>query len=446
MQATDRLEPTPEWIVTRTGIRVRHIANEHETLNVMGHHALTRANKNAGIDWSDYDALFICCNTYKTDNLQMPRVDYFCPLSGSVHAVLREALGVREGSRFNIPFFDVSTSDDVPVEIARALMADGKYGNIGVVYMDLLRNEAEAEIYSDGEELGRGSHSFDQDQKSVSQGREARHQELASLGCQALLKAGSSADYDLRNLDLLIVGKKIDYIPPVSDLITERLLREGALSRPVFHCDITAGCTSFLVGLELADAFIRTGRAKRVAVLAPEKFVGSTNGRKFTAIVDVMNRTTCVIFGDGAGAFIMEADSEPGIICTHFQGNGDKRDLLKTNEAGYVEMEGRELFKYVTPRVADSMEIVSSKAGCDLHDVHTYVVHQANYRIIEAVSKRLNLPMDKFLVNIDHVGNTSSATIPLVTDEYIGSLKRGDTMLFSSFGAGVVWGSIFMRF
>lgn len=440
------VDTTDDWIVSRTGIRVRRIATEEEPLNVMGFQALARANANAGISWGDYDVLLTCCNTNKADADDYPRVDYFCPVSGSIHALLRQALGIEEDSRFNIPFFDVSAVGDAAVEIAEALMADGKYRAIGVVHVNALRNEARAEIYTDGVVIGRSSFSVGHGRTPVSHGREARHEEMASMGCQALLRAGRQANHDLGNLDLIIVHKQIDYIPPVSNLIAERLSSEGALSKPLLHCDIVGGCTSFLVGLDVADSFIRTGRARRVAVLAPEKFVGSCNGRKFTAIVDGTDRATCVIFGDGAGAFIMEASPEPGVLCTHFQGNGNKRGLLKTNEKGYVEMEGRELFKYVTPRVADSMEIVSRRAGFGVKDVRTYVLHQANYRIIEAVSRRLTLPLEKFLVNIDRVGNTSAATIPLVTDEYAHTLQRGETVLFSSFGAGVIWGSILMRY
>jgi len=440
------VDTNDEWIVARTGIHTRHIANESETLNLMGFSALNRANESAGIGWSDYDALFTCCNTNKASSNDLPRMDYFCPLAGSVHSLLKKELRIEKESEFSIPFFDVSARGDATAEIVDALIADGKYRSIGLVHINALENEAKAEIYNESGELGRGFYSAGREEMAISYDRESRHNEMATLGCQALLRAASGADYDLRNIDLVIVDKRIDYIAPVSDLITERLVNEGSVSQPFFHCDITAGCTSFLVGLELADAFIRTGRAHRVAVLAPEKFVGSTNGKKFTAIVDGTDRATCVIFGDGAGAFIMQASEEPGILCTRLRGNGDKRNLLKTNEKGFVEMMGREIFKYITPRIVNSIEVISGEVGCDVHEVDTYVMHQANYRIIEAVSRRLSAPMEKFPVNIDRVGNTSAATIPLVTDEFIHTFNRGESLLFSSFGAGIVWGSIFMRY
>jgi 3-oxoacyl-[acyl-carrier-protein] synthase-3 len=109
-------------------------------------------------------------------------------------------------------------------------------------------------------------------------------------------------------------------------------------------------------------------------------------------------------------------------------------------------MAGRDLFKFVLPRIADSIDMMFDKFDGGMHDVDTYVMHQANYRIIDAVSRKLNIPMDKFIVNIDRVGNTSAATIPLVTDEFIHTFKPGDTLMFSSFGAGVVWGSVLMRY
>lgn len=211
--------------------------------------------------------------------------------------------------------------------------------------------------------------------------------------------------------------------------------------------DVQAVCSGFVYAVSTADAFIRMGNAKRILVIGAEKM---------SAIIDWRDRTTCVLFADGAGAVILEAsEDKEGIISTHLYANGEGRDMLYTDGGpattgtkGHIKMEGREVFKHAVTYLADIVKEVCERNNITGADIDWLVPHQANIRIIEATAKKLDLPMDQVVVTIDRHGNTSAASIPLALDEAVrdGRIKRGDLILLEAMGGGFTWGALLVRF
>ena len=223
--------------------------------------------------------------------------------------------------------------------------------------------------------------------------------------------------------------------------------------RPGLAFDVQAVCTGFVYALATADNFIKCGQAKRVLVIGAEKM---------SSIVDWEDRTTCVLFADGAGSVILEAQETNedgvqgrGIHSTHLYAQGELKDLLYTNggpsstgEAGHVVMQGREVFKYAVSYMADVVNEALAHNNVAPEEIDWLVPHQANIRIIEATAKKLNMSMDKVVVTVDHHGNTSAASIPLALDEAVtdGRIKQGDLLLLEAMGGGLTWGSALVRF
>ncbi|GJL84942.1 MAG: 3-oxoacyl-[acyl-carrier-protein] synthase 3 [Micavibrio sp.] len=229
---------------------------------------------------------------------------------------------------------------------------------------------------------------------------------------------------------------------------------QAALDIPVgIAFDVQAVCTGFVYAMSVADNFIRLGQAKRVLVIGAEKM---------SSILNWEDRGTCVLFGDGAGAIIMEADesgdgsiADRGIHSTHLYANGQQRDLLYTDggpsttgKAGCIVMQGREVFKYAVQYMADVVEEALEENNITSADVDWLVPHQANIRIIEATAKKLGLSMDKVIVTVEKHGNTSAASIPLALDEAVqdGRIKKSDLLLIEGMGGGLTWGSALVRF
>jgi len=216
---------------------------------------------------------------------------------------------------------------------------------------------------------------------------------------------------------------------------------QAALGLPIgLAFDVQAVCTGFVYALAAADNFIKAGQAKRILVIGAEKM---------SSIVDWEDRTTCVLFADGAGAVILEATEEDtGIFSTHLYANGELRDLLYTDLGAHVKMEGREVFKYAVGYMAQAVEdaLAANDLGADAVD--WLVPHQANIRIIEATAKKLSMPMEKVVVTVDHHGNTSAASIPLALDEAVkdGRIQRGETLLLEAMGGGLTWGSALLKY
>ena len=228
---------------------------------------------------------------------------------------------------------------------------------------------------------------------------------------------------------------------------------QAALDMPVgVAFDVQAVCTGFVYALATANNFITSGQLKRVIVVGAEKM---------SSIIDWEDRTTCVLFADGAGAVVLEGQEQPegvssrGVHSTHLYANGNQRDLLYTNggasstgTSGHVVMQGREVFKYAVSYMAGAVNDALSANNVSADDVDWLVPHQANIRILEATAKKLGLDMDKVIVTVDHHGNTSAASIPLALHEAVsdGRVKEGDLLLLEAMGGGLTWGAALVRF
>lgn len=217
--------------------------------------------------------------------------------------------------------------------------------------------------------------------------------------------------------------------------------------------DVQAVCTGFVYALTVADNFIRVGQARNVLVIGADKM---------SAILDWTDRTTCVLFADGAGAVILKAEegepgnvAQAGVHATKLYANGAQSDLLyvnggpsSTGQAGHIVMEGREVFKYAVSYMAGVVEEVLAKSDIGSDEIDWLIPHQANLRIIEATAKKLGMSMDKVIVTVGHHGNTSAASIPLALDEAVrdGRVKKGDLLLLEAMGGGLTWGAALVRY
>ncbi len=228
---------------------------------------------------------------------------------------------------------------------------------------------------------------------------------------------------------------------------------QKALGLPIGTAfDVQAVCTGFVYALGIANALIQTNQLKRALVIGAEKI---------SSILDWTDRTTCVLFADGAGAVVLEAQenngtkNDSGVISTHLYANGNLGDILYTSggpsttgDSGYIVMEGREVFKHAVKYLADVVIEVMEKNNLNHSDIDWLVPHQANLRIIEATAKKLNIGMDKVVLTVERHGNTSAASIPLALHEAVadGRIKRGDLVLLEALGAGLTWGAALVRF
>ncbi|MBO9881386.1 beta-ketoacyl-ACP synthase III [Xanthomonas sp. D-109] len=275
-------------------------------------------------------------------------------------------------------------------------------------------------------------------------------QTAGDLGYEAALKAIEAAGIDAAELDMIVVGTTTpDLIfPSTACLIQARL---GVVGCPAM--DVNAACSGFVYALSVADKFIRSGDAKNVLVIGTETL---------SRIVDWTERTTCVLFGDGAGAVVLRADEDTGILSTHLHADGSKKELLwnpvgiatglgdGTGDpaAGGIQMKGSEVFKYAVKALDAVVDETLEANGLDKHDLDWLIPHQANLRIIEATAKRLELPMEQVVVTVDIHGNTSSASVPMALDVAVrsGRVQRGQLLLLEAFGGGFTWGSALLRY
>jgi 3-oxoacyl-[acyl-carrier-protein] synthase-3 len=211
--------------------------------------------------------------------------------------------------------------------------------------------------------------------------------------------------------------------------------------------DVHAVCTGFLYALTVADSMLRSGSAKRALVIGAETF---------SRILDWEDRSTCVLFGDGAGALVLEAkESESGILATRLHADGRRNDLLfvdggpsTTGTVGKLRMKGREVFRHAVLNLADVLSEVLAAAGLEADDVDWVVPHQANARILDATSKKLGLPAEKVVVTVDKHANTSAASVPLALDTAVrdGRIKRGDIVVLEAMGGGFTWGAAALKY
>ena len=219
-----------------------------------------------------------------------------------------------------------------------------------------------------------------------------------------------------------------------------------------FSYDLAAACSGFLFGMSTAARYIESGRYKKVLLIGADKM---------SSIVDYTDRTTCIIFGDGAGAVLFEPNLEGlGVQDEILRSDGVGRDSLKIDAGGsilppsnqtiadkqhFVHQDGKTVFKFAVSKMADVSEQIMQRNNLTGDDVSWLVPHQANKRIIDATSRRMNLPQDKVMLNIHRYGNTTSATLPLCLFDYENQLKKGDNIVFAAFGGGFTWGSIYVK-
>jgi 3-oxoacyl-[acyl-carrier-protein] synthase-3 len=284
-------------------------------------------------------------------------------------------------------------------------------------------------------------------------GVERRHvasedQTTSDLCVEAAKKAMEAADITTDDIDLIIVGTTSpDLIfPNIATIIQDRMGIHGC---PAFS--IEAACTGFIYALSTADKFIRLGEAKCALIIGAEII---------TKLIDWSDRSTCVLFGDGAGAVIVKPSDEPGIISTHLGADGKYKELLyypvgaskDLAKAGVgdsrILMKGNEVFKVAVRTLGNVAEQALQSNNIDKDDLDWLVPHQANLRIIQATAKRLKLPMDKVIQTVQDHGNTSAASVPMALDVAVrdGRIQRGHLILLEAFGGGFTWGSVLMRY
>lgn len=267
----------------------------------------------------------------------------------------------------------------------------------------------------------------------------------SDMAVRAAREALKAADLNASQIDGIIVATTT---PDKTFPSTAALVQAKLGTPPCLAFDLQAVCSGFVYGLSVANNFIRTGQAKRILLIGAEKM---------SAIVDWTDRATCVLFADGAGAVILEAqhDTERGIISTHLHANGTLTDILHTDggpsttaQSGHIIMQGREVFKHAVTLMSDVVEESLAYNGLSAEDIDLLVPHQANLRIIEGTAKKLGMAMDKVVVTVDRHGNTSAASIPLALDEAVkaGRIAEGDLILMEALGAGLTWGAALTRF
>lgn len=274
----------------------------------------------------------------------------------------------------------------------------------------------------------------------------AEHETSASMAEQAALRALQAAKLNASDLNLIIVATVTSdkVIPSAACLLQERL---GAGKCIAF--DVNAACSGFLYGLSIADQFIKNGMVKTALVVGSEAL---------TRAVDWNDRSTCVLFGDGAGAVVLQVSDEPGIYSTHLHADGRHKDLLYMNssfstqqnsdERSYLQMEGREVFKTAVTELGNLVDETLTYNNLPQSAIDWLIPHQANQRIIMATAKKLGLSEERVIMTVAEHANTSAASVPLALDAGIsdGRIKRGDLMLLEAFGGGVTWGAALIRY
>lgn len=271
----------------------------------------------------------------------------------------------------------------------------------------------------------------------------AADETVATMGFEAAKKCLEQANLDPQEIDLIVVGTTSNShaYPSAACQIQGMLGIDDAIS-----FDVAAACTGFVYALSVADQFVRTGKVKKALVVGSD-----LNSRK----LDETDRGTVVLFGDGAGAVILEASEEQGIISTHLHASADTKESLVlpnvergNDRSGFISMQGNATFKLAVKQLSDVVEETLSANQLDKSELDWLVPHQANLRIISATAEKLEMSMDQVVVTVDRYGNTSAATIPVALDEAVrdGRIKRGQLLLLEAFGGGWTWGSALVRF
>ncbi len=267
----------------------------------------------------------------------------------------------------------------------------------------------------------------------------------SDLGAEAARRALAAAGVEPAQVDLIIVATSTpDMVFPSTAAILQHKL--GIAGCPAF--DVQAVCSGFVYALTVADAMIRTGSAKTALVIGAEVF---------SRILDFNDRTTCVLFGDGAGAVVLQGSDTPGILATDLHADGKHVGILcvpGTVSGGQVlgdpllKMDGQAVFKLAVGVLEDAARATLAKAGLNDSDIDWLIPHQANIRIMQSTAKKLKLPQEKLVVTVDQHGNTSAASIPLALDAAVreGKVKPGDTLMLEGVGGGFTWGAVLLNY
>ncbi len=285
-------------------------------------------------------------------------------------------------------------------------------------------------------------------------GIRARHiaaeDELTStLATRAARKALEAAGLDAGEIDLIVLATSTpDNTFPAT---AAQVQADLGITNACAAFDVQAVCSGFVYALTTADAFIRSGQATKALVIGAETF---------SRILDWEDRGTCVLFGDGAGAVVLEASEQKGepsgrgVLVSRIHADGRQKDLLyvdggpgSTGTVGKLRMKGREVFRHAVVRIAEVMREVMDEAGVEADDIDLFVPHQANIRILEGTAKKAGIPREKVFITLDKHGNTSAASIPLALDEAVrtGRAKQGDLLLMEAMGGGFTWGAVLAR-
>jgi 3-oxoacyl-[acyl-carrier-protein] synthase-3 len=276
-------------------------------------------------------------------------------------------------------------------------------------------------------------------------------QSTASLASDAAMRALEVANVHPGDLDMIILSTSTpEYIfPATASLVQDQI---GAVKASAF--DLLAACTGFVYALNLGSQAIKSNGADNVLIIGSETL---------SRVVNWKDRNTCILFGDGAGAFVMQASEEPGgVLSAVLRSDGSGKDLLSVPGGGsrhpasmqtlydglhYIQMNGREVFRFATRVMAEATQQTIESAKITMDDIQLLIPHQANLRIIEAAARRLDYPMEQVMVNVDRYGNTSTASIPIATVEALeqGRLKPGDNTVMVAFGSGLTWGAALIQ-
>lgn len=269
----------------------------------------------------------------------------------------------------------------------------------------------------------------------------------SELAAQAARRALEAAGVSAEEVDIIILGTSSpDYNYPSGACEVQAAI--GAVHAVAF--DISAACAGFIFAMEIVQGFFQSGVYRTALIIGAETL---------SKVTDWSDRSTCVLFGDGAGAAVLKAE-ETGIIDMTMGSDGTKGEALACRsrslgnfltgtkpELGFMTMDGQEVFRFAVKKVPESIEVLLDKTGISKDEIRYFVLHQANERIVEAVAKRLKQPMEKFPMSISRYGNTSTASIPLLLNEMLeqNMLKRGDKIIMSGFGAGMTWGAVLLE-
>ena len=259
-----------------------------------------------------------------------------------------------------------------------------------------------------------------------------------------LHKSGTNPE----EIDLLLLGTATPDLPVASTAV---FVASEIGATNAFAYDIQAACSNFLFGMSTAARYVESGRYKKVLLIGADKM---------SSIIDYTDRTTCIIFGDGAGAVLFEPNTEGyGLQDEYLRSDGNGREFLKIaaggsllppseetvrNKQHYVFQDGKSVFKFAVSNMAEVAALIMDRNGLTHEDVQWLVPHQANKRIIDATANRMGIDSSKVMINIEKYGNTTSATLPLLLHDYEDQLKKGDKLIFAAFGGGFTWGSIYL--